>query len=164
MKMTRLRMYLMVIAVAMTSCAAPPHYVFNKQRENDKRKPFIVPANSKNLKGYDHLADLFPGVKNLPRRAEMSGHLLQTPRVLATGDPLFPPTIGNRREIGDLAVVVLISERGEVLDAKLVKSTKHSLDAAALESARRWKFLPATLDGRPIKFIFGMPFYFRTTH
>ena len=60
---------------------------------------------------------------------------------------------------GDVFVELKIDERGVVTDARVVKSIR-GLDEEALTIARRWRFAPTLLDGRPIptKQILGVRF------
>jgi TonB family protein len=60
---------------------------------------------------------------------------------------------------GDVFVELKIDERGVVTDTRIVKSIP-GLDEEALTIARRWRFAPTLLDGRPVptKQILGVRF------
>jgi TonB family protein len=46
---------------------------------------------------------------------------------------------------------VLISEGGQILDAKVVTSAHPILDEAALEAVKQWSFEPASKKGVKVK-------------
>jgi len=54
---------------------------------------------------------------------------------------------------GTVLVNVLVSEKGNVIDAKILKTVKNAVgfDQAALQAVRRWKFEPATVKGIKVK-------------
>ncbi len=53
-------------------------------------------------------------------------------------------------------VAVLVDEKGDVTSVQLSKSVHPDYDAALLETARTWKFRPATKDGVPVKYSTGI--------
>ncbi|GAB4158754.1 MAG: hypothetical protein Fur0037_26200 [Planctomycetota bacterium] len=65
-----------------------------------------------------------------------------------------PPYPLQSRRLGEQGRVVLslaIDARGNVVEARIVRSSGHRrLDRAALEALRKWKFLPATRGGHPV--------------
>lgn len=62
--------------------------------------------------------------------------------------PLPRPEAGT--PLGQLEVV--IDETGSVIGAAVVTSVSGFYDAVLLDSAKSWKYQPATKDGRPVKF------------
>lgn len=52
---------------------------------------------------------------------------------------------------GQVVVLLTIDEAGRVVDAKLVSGLGYGLDEVALEAVRKWRYRPATLDGKPIR-------------
>ena len=47
-------------------------------------------------------------------------------------------------------VSIVITPEGTVHDAKVVTSLDKYLDQKALEAVSKWKFQPATKDGKPV--------------
>jgi TonB family protein len=47
---------------------------------------------------------------------------------------------------------VIINENGDVDSAVMTRSIAASYDGRLLAAVRRWKFVPATKDGQPVKF------------
>jgi TonB family protein len=69
---------------------------------------------------------------------------------LSKAAPEYPPTAKAAKASGPVIVQALISETGEVLEAQVL-SGHPLLREAALQGARRWRFGPTTLSGRPVK-------------
>ncbi|HYR22154.1 MAG TPA: energy transducer TonB [Chthoniobacterales bacterium] len=156
----------LIAAVFLISgCATqPPHYVIDKEKANARRKSVIVPTTQTDAwKTHDKLVALFPHARNLPRYKDLAGHTLQSPKVIDTGQPIFPQDLVNAHQQGRVFILVLVSETGDVIDVRILLSSNASLNAPALASTRRWKFSPATVDGKACKFIVGLPYDFRVT-
>jgi len=73
--------------------------------------------------------------------------------------PQFPIVAYKAHVRGTVTIELLISDRGDVL---CVRSTNlpFGLTAAAEEAARRWKFKPYVIDGRPVPVIGEIAFHF----
>ena len=74
--------------------------------------------------------------------------------------PPFPPVALKARIRGTVIVEVVVSEMGDVIETQVVKPLPFGLDTAAVEAARRWKFLPYTFEGRGVKFAGSLYFRF----
>lgn len=61
-----------------------------------------------------------------------------------------PATMSRRSFRGTLEVV--INERGQVSDARLLTSIHPYYDGALLDATTRWRFRPAMKDGSPVRF------------
>jgi protein TonB len=53
-------------------------------------------------------------------------------------------------------VELVISEEGRVLSAVLLKSVHTRYDPLLLKAAQEWKFRPATKDGKPVRYRYGL--------
>ena len=64
------------------------------------------------------------------------------------------PAISIRlQEQGVVAIKYLVGTDGNVQDVQITKSSGHDrLDEAAVTYAKKWKFKPATQDGKPVAF------------
>ncbi|MGH9837064.1 MAG: TonB family protein [Blastocatellia bacterium] len=61
---------------------------------------------------------------------------------------------------GAVMVSVLIDEYGEVISARAIAGSRNQLvEQKAVEAARRWRFTPATMEGRPAKVIGELTFF-----
>jgi TonB family protein len=62
---------------------------------------------------------------------------------------------------GTVHIKMILSKEGVVEEAEVsVSSGVPSLDQAALEAAKRLKFTPAILDGKPVRMRLFKPFFF----
>ena len=71
-------------------------------------------------------------------------------RAINLPKPIYPPAARSVGASGTVVVEVTIGEGGEVIEARAV-SGPPLLQQAAVEAARRAKFSPTTLSGRPVK-------------
>ena len=69
-------------------------------------------------------------------------------------EPILPPVpphqIVAAPEVGLFEIV--INERGRVESAVVRRSISKQYDALVLNDSRKWRYRPATLDGKPVKF------------
>ncbi len=76
--------------------------------------------------------------------------------------PAYPPLALRRREEGRVVVQVTVSVSGAALAVSVVQSSGHpSLDTAAAEKVRQWRFEPATRGGVPVQGVADAPITFR---
>lgn len=82
---------------------------------------------------------------------------------IETPQPMYPPAARAAGHQGTVVISVLVSEHGELLQARVQRSSRSpALDQAALDAVHRWRFAPATDPlGRPIEAAASVPFTFR---
>ncbi len=75
------------------------------------------------------------------------------PVVQRQANPVYPPIALRQRLDGVVELSVLVDEKGNVADAKLVSGAggKAGLNEAAIDSVRKRKYRPALKDGVPVK-------------
>ena len=103
-----------------------------------------------------------------PRRTESAPAPASAPRVYTVDDVgVVPPTVVNQRmpamtpdlvritkAMNTSAVVeVVIDEKGDVVDATIIKSVNTSFDNIVISAARRWKYRPALKDGVAVRYV-----------
>ena len=67
-------------------------------------------------------------------------------------DPYYPSFSKRAGEQGEVVVRLIISESGEVEEARLLQSSSYPrLDRAAMEIGKRYRFKPYTINGSPTK-------------
>ena len=108
------------------------------------------------------VAGLFrPPTLNTPTLGELPTDLAsasdETPFPVATVMPAYPPLA---RDSGIVLVEVHVDPRGDVVDAKAIRSAP-PFDEPAIDAARRWKFRPARLHGRSVDTLAYIVFAFR---
>lgn len=79
------------------------------------------------------------------------------------GHDIHPPVLIDRVEPrvttnvhGIVIVETIIDVDGNVCDAAVLKGINAEVDAAALAAVRRWRFRPATLNGRAVAVYFDL--------
>ena len=60
----------------------------------------------------------------------------------------------------ELTLALVINEKGMVEDVKVLKSINAKTDARCISLARKLKFSPAMLDGKPVKVTYKLPLKF----
>jgi TonB family protein len=104
-----------------------------------------------------------------PRPAVREGDLvdMNTPglvpaRRIDMRPPTYPPQARRLGREGTVTVRVLVSERGEVVEAQLEgEEAGFGMDQAALTAARTARYQPATVDGVPVRIWVTLTFPFR---
>lgn len=69
---------------------------------------------------------------------------------IATVAPAYAPGLRAADVEGEVVLAFTISEKGDVSNVQVVRSTDQKLDYAAIDAVRQWKFAPATKDGVPV--------------
>jgi TonB family protein len=90
--------------------------------------------------------------KGAHRRSE-SG--VTRPTLVRRLTALYPPDALRAKIAGAVSIDAVIGTDGRVGETRIVGflDSAHGLDEVALQSARRWFFEPATLDGRAVPFV-----------
>ena len=65
--------------------------------------------------------------------------------------PVYPPRAAQRGIEGYVIVEYIVTTTGETRDVVVVESTSSLFDRAAVESAKKYKYLPRMIDGTPIE-------------
>ncbi|MDW7759481.1 MAG: TonB family protein [Acidobacteriota bacterium] len=75
------------------------------------------------------------------------------PQLLKSVQPVYPESARRFRIEGTVVVNMLISETGEVIDARTVRGIKGypAFEKVAESAVRKWRFRPATKDGVAVK-------------
>jgi TonB family protein len=81
--------------------------------------------------------------------AEPTGVLTRAPEVVAPAEPEYPAEARSQELTGEVTLELEISDQGEVTEATVTQPAGHGFDEAALEAARRLRFSPAEIDGKP---------------
>ena len=66
--------------------------------------------------------------------------------------PIYPPAARASRIQGMVVVEATIDARGNVVEARILRS-RPFLDDAALDAVRQWKYTPVLLNGVPVPVI-----------
>ena len=69
--------------------------------------------------------------------------------------PWHPTPVETRMNFSG-EIELLINEQGKVLSVKLIRTVNPRYDVELLEAAKLWTFQPATKDGVPVRFRYGV--------
>jgi periplasmic protein TonB len=72
------------------------------------------------------------------------------PELLERIDPAYPDVARKLRQEGTVVLEAVITSSGMVDEVRVVASRGPLLDAAAVSAVRRWRYRPATLNGRAV--------------
>ncbi len=72
------------------------------------------------------------------------------PRAVSAPDPKFPRAGQNRRHHGKVVLRVVVDSFGRVQAMKVESAASPAFMRSAVAAVARWKFDPATLDGKPV--------------
>jgi TonB family protein len=85
-----------------------------------------------------------------PLHVEDSEGKVTRPTILQSVKPRFTGLTGT------VVVEALIDEDGCVRETRIVRSVLNSMDQAAVHAIEQWVFLPATLNGRPVRVFYTL--------
>jgi protein TonB len=75
---------------------------------------------------------------------------LVRPHPVFTPDAAFTDQARRAGTQGSVLLAFVVGPDGKVVEVKLARGLEPSLDQSAIATARRWRFAPATLDGKPV--------------
>jgi protein TonB len=85
---------------------------------------------------------------------------MEPPVPVRTVAPKFPDEMRRSGNSGIVTVSVLIDEKGNVTDPKIVKASNDAFSEPALEALKKWKFKPAKKDGEAVSIRVNIPVQF----
>ncbi len=106
-------------------------------------------------------ANAIAAVSNTPTPPAPAAPVVPSPRAepvrtgavgIACQPPEYPRAAVRMEEEGEVAVSYVISEDGHVAKVVVTKSSGYKrLDEAAVQQVYKWRFKPATVDGKPVE-------------
>ncbi|HEY6100101.1 MAG TPA: TonB family protein, partial [Anaeromyxobacter sp.] len=81
--------------------------------------------------------------------AQAEGVLTRAPAVVEPASPEYPPDAKARGLSAEVVLELDVGADGQVLAARVASPAGDGFDEAALEAARRLRFSPAEIDGKP---------------
>ena len=98
-------------------------------------------------------------------RPEVRTGIQYDPHHLVDPNQYYPDASRREGEEGTCRVKITVGTNGRVADAAIVKSTGHPrLDKACLQVAHLYRFIPATVNGKPIAETSILPIQFKITN
>ncbi len=105
--------------------------------------------------------DLIFDIPEGPPPSEPSGPIhvggdVAAPVKIKAPQPQYTEIARKARIQGVVIVQAIISKQGNVENVKLLKGLPMGLDTAAVEAIKKWKFKPATLNGKPVTVYYNL--------
>ena len=110
--------------------------------------------------------DIIFGIPEGPPPAEPEGPIrvggdVQPPVKVSAPSPQYTEIARKARIQGVVIVEAIIDKTGAVTNVKILKGLPMGLDTAAADAVKKWKFKPATLNGKPVAVIYNLTVNFR---
>ena len=81
---------------------------------------------------------------------------VRAPVVISRVEPRYTREAKENDIEGIVIIETIIDKEGRVVDTRVLKNLPYGLDSAAIEAVRKWRFRPATLNGRPVAVYFNV--------
>lgn len=94
-----------------------------------------------------------------PARPRRVGGDIRAPRKLHHVAPIYPAIAAQARVGGTVILDATISESGEVVNVRVLRSVP-LLDAAAIDAVRQWRYDPPRLNGAPVSVLLTVTLQF----
>lgn len=111
---------------------------------------FDGPSNGSDVSG--------PGVVS-DQPYKLTGAITR-PVLLTRVEPLYPEIARRSHQGGTVILQTVIDENGRVIDVEVVKGLGFGLQQAAIDAVSKWRFKPATMNGRAVKVFFNLTVQF----
>jgi protein TonB len=86
---------------------------------------------------------------------------VKQPELIKKIEPPYPEVARRTKLEGVVVLEAVITKTGSVEEVKVLRALNPTLDQAALNAVKQWKYKPATLNGRPVKVYFTVTVTFR---
>jgi TonB family protein len=110
--------------------------------------------------------DLVFGIPEGPPPTEPTGPIrvggdVKPPKKIFHPSPQYTEIARKARITGVVIVEAIIDKQGNVTNVKILKGLPMGLDQAAVDAVKRWRFEPATLNGKPVAVIYNLTVNFQ---
>lgn len=102
-----------------------------------------------------------PAVEEEPEGPIMVGGDVKAPEKVSAPPPNYTEIARKARIQGVVIVQAIIDKEGNVTNVKVLKPLPMGLDKAAVEAIKKWKFQPATLNGKPVAVYYNLTVNFQ---
>ena len=72
------------------------------------------------------------------------------PHATYSPEPVYPEKARKKKEKGTILLALVVGTDGLAHDVKIDRGLNSDLDGAAVDTVKRWKFDPASKDGKPV--------------
>ena len=102
-----------------------------------------------------------PRAADLPEGPVQVGGDVKPPEKIFAPQPVYTELARKGRVQGVVIVQAIIDRQGNVTNIKVLRGLPMGLEEAAIQAIRRWKFKPATLNGRPVTVYYNLTVNFK---
>jgi len=96
-----------------------------------------------------------------PEGPIMVGGDVKAPEKISAPPPQYTEIARKARIQGVVIVQAIIDKQGNVTNVKVLKGLPMGLDQAAVDAIKKWKFEPATLNGKPVSVYYNLTVNFQ---
>jgi TonB family protein len=89
------------------------------------------------------------------------GGVVKPPRVTYAPDPTYPKKARKPRHQDIVVLWLVVGRDGLPRDVRVARSLSPEFDEAAMDAVKKWKFDPATKDGKPVPVMINVEITFR---
>jgi TonB family protein len=101
-----------------------------------------------------------PAAPTIPDTVRVRGPVI-APKLVKRVQPIYPKEARKNREEGVSLFEAIITPEGCIEEPRLLQSATPTLDVMGMEALTRWKYQPATLNGRPVRVYLTVTVTFR---
>jgi len=110
--------------------------------------------------------DIVFGIPEGPPPSEPTGPIrvggdVKPPDKIYSPSPQYTEIARKARITGVVIVEAIIDKQGNVTNVKILKGLPMGLDQSAVDAVKRWRFEPATLNGKPVAVIYNLTINFQ---
>lgn len=110
--------------------------------------------------------DIIFGIPEAPPEPEPEGPIhvggdVTKPEKISAPQPQYTEIARKARVQGVVIVQAIIDKTGNVTNVKVLKGLPMGLSEQAVEAIKKWKFEPATLNGKPVDVYYNLTVNFR---
>jgi TonB family protein len=134
--------------------------LYAKQRiQLDASQPVVSysPPSSPEVDSAETTGGIVGGAKEDADRPVRVIGTMKTPRLLKKVEPVYSKDARKAGVQGTIIVQVTTDNQGNVVDAKVIKSTP-LLDSAVIDAVRQWVYEPMIIEGKPRRAILIVTF------
>jgi periplasmic protein TonB len=90
----------------------------------------------------------------------LANEAVEPPVPVRTVAPIFPEELRRMGTSGIVTVSILIDEKGNVTEPKVIKTSNEAFSQPAVDALTRWKFKPAKQAGEAVAMRVNIPIQF----
>ncbi len=88
------------------------------------------------------------------------GDLAVRPIAVSRTAPTYPFALRRHGVQGEAVIEFIVTTKGNVVDAHVLRATEPEFGGAALAAVERWRFRPGKVEGRPVNVRMQVPIVF----